>query len=179
MPTNEEYEYFVSVWEYMVDPKWRYNADRPSSMWRSRGGRHWEFLSLFDWEWHSYTNSRGRTKPESTLYPISTERAAELEADRQGWFRYWAYYYHRDEWRDGEAPTSVIRRRSSPEWISDELFDRHNQWVRTTRVEEFMDMRGSGKPHLIEITPTEADEILLSLRGVAGATALGIRREPV
>lgn len=179
MSTSEEYDYFVSAWEYMADPRWPYNADRPSSMWRSRGGANFEYLSLFDWEWHKYTNSQGRTKPKSTLYPIPAERAVELEADRQGWFRYWAYYSHRDEWRDGESPTSVIRRRSSPEWIMDELFDRNNQWVRTARVEEFMDMRGSGKPHLIEITPAEADELLLSLRDVAGATAIDIRRKPI
>ncbi|MBB5121365.1 hypothetical protein AF335_13495 [Streptomyces eurocidicus] len=162
---SDPYEYFVKA----APP---YTEERPSGLWRRLAGR-WEYLSLLDWEWHA-VSAEGVTAPPAAevLYPVPAERAAALEADRQGWVRYWAYYFDEAEWRDGEEPTTVVRRRRSPERIYDETFMRTNEWQPDSVVYEFFHPRGSNPPHLVEIGVDEAERLLQEIRGVTGATEL-------
>ncbi|WKU45698.1 hypothetical protein Q3V23_17470 [Streptomyces sp. VNUA116] len=166
---SENYEYFVEAVPTVDD---LYSVDRPSSMWR-RLGDQWEYLSLIDWHWHNVKDTNVKYPPvREALRPISVERAAELESDRQGWVRYWAYHTSERAWRAGNGPTTVVRRRNSPEDRLDETFMRNDAWERDTAIFEFYDARASNPPHLVELSPDEAEELLQELRGVTGATEL-------
>lgn len=169
--SNAVFEYFAEVDEYLTEPLVPYSVDRPSGLWR-KGAAGWEYLSLIDWQWHGSSVEECTSPPSGGLYPITESRAAELRSDRQGFVRYWMYYHHRDEWRDGEPPTSVARSRRSPEDICDEVFGLGEKWIRTEIVFEFFDYRGSGRPHLIEIPAAEADALIFELRGITGAVVL-------
>ncbi|MFD0383204.1 hypothetical protein ACFQ2B_15055 [Streptomyces stramineus] len=57
--------------------------------------------------------------------------------------RYWARYVDEEDWRAGEGPTTVVRRRMSPERIYDEAFKRDNTWGPTASVYAFFDARPS------------------------------------
>ncbi|MFD0383202.1 hypothetical protein ACFQ2B_15045 [Streptomyces stramineus] len=108
--------------EYFVKAAPPYTEERPSSLWR-RSGDDWAYLSLLDWEWHDVKDTTVKTPPApDALYPVSAERAAALEGDRQAWVRYWAHYVDEEDWKDGEPPTTVVRRRRSPERLVDESF---------------------------------------------------------
>ncbi|GAA0469123.1 hypothetical protein ABZ951_20725 [Streptomyces sp. NPDC046215] len=149
-------------------------AERPDALWRHAGavgagaGGAWEFLSLLDWQWHATEDVPARDR----LHPVPAERAAALAADRQSWVRYWARYVDEEDWRAGEGPTTVVRRRMSPERIYDEAFKRDNTWGPTASVYAFFDARPSNPPHLVEIDVQEAERALHGLRGVTGATEL-------
>ncbi|ORT61245.1 hypothetical protein [Streptomyces sp. CB03238] len=163
---SEQYEYFVDT-----DPG--YTVERPSSLWR-RSGDSWEYLSLLTWEWCGVGQDnpvRMQPLPEA-LHPVTAERAKELEADRQGWVRYWAEYEDEAAWRDGEAPFSVVRRRRSPERIFDEAFMVGNTWEPTARVFDYFSARADELTYLAEVTPEEAERLLRQIRGVSGATDL-------
>ncbi|MBT2384047.1 hypothetical protein [Streptomyces sp. ISL-11] len=157
---NERYAFFAEA--SAADA-----AERPDALWRCEGEA-WEFLSLLDWEWHATEDVPKR----ESLHPIPAERAAELGADRQSWVTYWARYTDEEDWRAGEGPTTVVRRRTSPERIYDEAFKRNNTWGPTASVYEFFDARPSNPPHLVGIDVHEAERLLHSLRGVTGATEL-------
>ncbi|MEU5188504.1 hypothetical protein AB0G83_15370 [Streptomyces klenkii] len=162
---SEQYEYFVKA----APP---YTEDRPSGLWR-RLGEQWDYLSLLDWEWHSVGEAGVQSPPSpQVLYPVSAERAAVLEADRQGWVRYWARYTDLQDWEEGELPTTVVRRRQSPDRVLDEAFLVGDTWGATRSIFDFFDPRPSSPPHLVEITPDEAEGLLQELRGVTGATEL-------
>lgn len=156
-----------STYEYFVKATAPYTPERPSSLWR-RSGDEWEFLSLLDWEWHA-TN---RAPMPQVLSPVTAERAAALETDRQGWVRYWAFYPSERRWRAGQGPTTVVRRRSSPERTYDETFMRDNVWKPDSAISEFFDARRSNPPHLEELTADGAERLLVELFGVMGATDL-------
>ncbi|MGW1072737.1 hypothetical protein [Streptomyces sp. NPDC002537] len=159
------------TYEYFVKATPPYTEERPSSLWR-RSGDEWEFLSLLDWEWHQVENTiKYRPMPEA-LFAVTAERAAELEADRQGWVQYWAYYSSERRWKSGKGPTTVVRRRRSPERIYDETFMRNNAWEPDSAVFEFFDARQTNPPHLEEITVEGAERLLQEIRGVMGATEL-------
>ncbi|GGR34554.1 hypothetical protein [Streptomyces netropsis] len=149
-----------------------YTPGRPGALWR-RLGEDWEYLSLLDWQWHR-VEENGTVhppKPED-LHPVTGERAVELEADRQKWVRYWALYVDEAAHRAGEEPTTVVRRRRSPERTYDEAFTVGNVWAPTTAVFDFFDPRPSNPPHLVEIDRDEAERLLYSVCGVLGATEL-------
>ncbi|WP_120754785.1 hypothetical protein [Streptomyces klenkii] len=166
---SENYEYFVEAAPTVDD---QYTVERPSSMWRS-AGEQWEYLSLIDWSWHNVKDTNVKYAPaREALHPVTAERAAELVGDRQGWVRYWAYHTNERTWRAGNGPTTVVRRRRSPEDLLDETFMRNDVWERDSAVFEFFDARASNPPHLIEISPDEAEQLLQELRGVTGATEL-------
>ncbi|WKK20910.1 hypothetical protein QZH56_18600 [Streptomyces olivoreticuli] len=164
MSDQGNYEYFVKA----TPP---YTQERPSSLWR-RSGDDWEFLSLLDWGWHKVKGTIEHVPTPEALHRVTAERAVELETDRQGWVRYWAYYGDEEEWRDGEEPTTVVRRRRSPERIYDETFMRDNRWQPDSAVFEFFDARASRPPYLVDISADEADRLLQEIRGVTGATEL-------
>ncbi|MFF7726032.1 hypothetical protein [Streptomyces sp. NPDC008001] len=162
---SENYEYFVKA----APP---YTEERPSSLWRRRG-EEWEFLSLHDWQWHGLEESTVRSAPEADeLYPVTAERAAALEADRQVWLRYWAHYVDEEDWREGESPTTVVRRRRSPEGVLDESYRSKGFWGPTEAVRNAADLRTSNPPHLVELSADGAEELLQELFGVTGATEL-------
>ncbi|MFF4532467.1 hypothetical protein ACFY1P_24765 [Streptomyces sp. NPDC001407] len=156
-----------SGYEYFVKAAAPYTEERPSSLWR-RSGEEWEFLSLLDWAWHTTS----RAPMPGVLFPVTAERAAALEADRQGWVRYWAFYPSERRWRAGQGATTVVRRRSSPERIHDETFMRGGVWKADSAVAEFFDARQSNPPHLEELTAEGAERLLQELFGVMGATDL-------
>ncbi|WP_432094904.1 hypothetical protein [Streptomyces sp. bgisy100] len=159
-------------YEYFVTMTVGYERERPADLWRSRGDE-WEYLSLLDWQWHNIrdTNVKHPPLPEK-LHPVSPERAQELEADRQGWVIYWAHYADEADWRDGEKPTTVVRRRESPERRYDESFQIDDTWGPTTVVFEYFHSRASDLPHLVEITPSEAERLVQEMSGVARTTEL-------
>ncbi|MEV6668683.1 hypothetical protein [Streptomyces sp. NPDC051162] len=162
---SEHYEYFAEVPE-------GYTLERPDGLWR-RSGEEWEYLSLLDWQWHDIKDTNVKYPPVAKiLHEVTAERAAELEADRQGWVQYWSYFGDEGEWRDGEQPTTVVRRRRSPERIYDETFMRNNEWRPDSAVFEFFDARASRPPYLVEIGVDEAERLLQEIRGVTGATEL-------
>lgn len=162
---SEQYEYFVEVPE-------GYTPERPDGLWR-RSGEEWEYLSLLDWQWHNIKDTNVTHPPAAKiLHEVTAERAAELEADRQGWVRYWAYYSNERRWRAGQGPKTVVRRRRSPERIYDETFMSDNVWEPDSAIFEFFDARQTTPPHLIELTADEAERLLQELRGVMGATEL-------
>ncbi|MEV5139490.1 hypothetical protein ACFZB6_18305 [Streptomyces syringium] len=145
---------------------------RPGALWR-RLGEDWEYLSLLDWQWHAVEKHDTVNPPkEADLQTVTGERAAELEADRQIWVRYWAHYADEADHRAGEEPTTVVRRRRSPERTYDEAFTSANVWAPTTAVFDFLDPRPSHPPHLVEIDRDEAERLLYRVRGVLGATEL-------
>ncbi|MEU1277676.1 hypothetical protein [Streptomyces sp. NPDC005805] len=161
---SEQYEYFVRV-----SPG--YTVDRPANLWR-RNGDSWEYLSLLTWEWRPVAEPEKYLPKREALHSVTAERAAELEADRQGWVRYWAEYGSEASWRSGKAPYSVVRRRSSPERVHDEAFMVTNTWETTDRVYDHFSARSDELTHLVEVTPDEAERLLQQVRGVSGATAL-------
>ncbi|WKU45700.1 hypothetical protein Q3V23_17480 [Streptomyces sp. VNUA116] len=166
---HAKYDYFVKT-----SPD-GYPAERPSSLWRCAAGRdeEWEFLSLLDWQWHRADDTDVRTPPpRPALHEVTADRAEELQADRQGWVRYWARYVDEQEWRAGEQPVSVVRRRRSPERIYDEAFKTWHEWGPTQAVYDFFDARPSNPPHLVEIDAAEAERLLGELHGAKGATEL-------
>ncbi|MEU3351993.1 hypothetical protein [Streptomyces sp. NPDC037389] len=160
-----------STYEYFVKATPPNTPERPSSLWR-RSGDEWEFLSLLDWEWHKVKDTIEHVPGPGALHPVTAERAAELEADRQGWVTYWAFYSSERRWRAGKGPTTVVRRRRSPERIYDETFMQGDVWEPDSAIFEFFDARQSNPPHLEEITVEEAERLLQELRGVMGATQL-------
>ena len=162
---NDAYEYFVKA----APP---YTQERPSSLWR-RAGERWEYLSLLDWEWHGVEEKAHKSPPPAdVLHRVSAERAAALESDRQVWVRYWAHYVDTEDWTQGEAPTTVLRRRRSPEKVLDESFRAKGVWGRTQAIENSADLRTSNPPHLVELSVEEAEALLQELFGVTGATEL-------
>ncbi|MFF7022546.1 hypothetical protein ACFY97_16230 [Streptomyces klenkii] len=162
---SEQYEYFVKA----APP---YTEDRPSGLWR-RLGEQWDYLSLLDWEWHRLGETTVRTLPAmDTLYPVTAERAAALEADRSAFVRYWALYVDEDDFKEGEPPTTLVRRRRSPERLLDESFQEGDVWGRTNAVEESRDLRTSNPPYLKELSADEAEELAQELFGLTGVTEL-------
>ncbi|MFH8787235.1 hypothetical protein ACH4A1_12165 [Streptomyces roseoverticillatus] len=162
---SEQYEYFAEV------PQ-GYTVDRPDGLWRRRGDA-WEYLSLLDWQWHDVTATNVQTPPApEVLHAVSEEHAAALAADRQGWVQYWAHYSSRRAWDDGRAPTTVVRRRRSPENIRDESFNSESEWGPTMAAFNAFDGRSSTSPHLVELTTGEAEQLLQEIFGVTGATEL-------
>ncbi|MBF6049033.1 hypothetical protein GO001_28195 [Streptomyces sp. NRRL B-1677] len=162
---SEQYEYFAEV------PQ-GYTVDRPDGLWR-RSGDEWEFLSLLDWQWHNVTATNVQTPPTSeVLRAVSGEHAAALAADRQGWVQYWAHYSSKRAWGDGRPPTTVVRRRRSPENIRDESFNTESEWGPTMAAFNAFDGRTSNPPHLVELTTDEAEQLLQEIYGVTGATEL-------
>ncbi|MCD9143887.1 hypothetical protein [Streptomyces albireticuli] len=160
---NERYAFFAEVPE-------GFTAERPDGLWR-RAGDDWEYLSLLDWAWHP-ADAELPPPPEETLREIPAERADALAADRQGWVTYWARHADENDWRAGEGPTTVVRRRRSPERLYDEAYGVRDGWAPTASVYAFLDARPSNPPHLVEIDVQEAERLLRSLRGVTGATEL-------
>ncbi|MET9413370.1 hypothetical protein ABZY03_04120 [Streptomyces klenkii] len=150
-----------------------YTEDRPSSLWR-RSDEQWEYLSLLDWSWNGVkAEEEVRFLPRvEELHPVSAQRAAELEADRQVWVRYWAHYVDEEDWRDGEPPTTVVRRRRSPERTLDESFQADDRWGPTFAILDVHEGRTSDWPYLVELNASEADALLHDLFGVTGATEL-------
>ncbi|MEV4503651.1 hypothetical protein [Streptomyces klenkii] len=162
---SEQYEYFVKA----APP---YTEDRPSGLWR-RLGEQWDYLSLLDWEWHRLGETTVRTLPAmDTLFPVTAERAAGLEADRSAFVRYWALYVDEDDWKEGEPPTTLVRRRRSPERLLDESFQEGDVWGPTNAVEESRDLRTSNPPYLKELSADEAEELAQELFGLTGVTEL-------
>ncbi|WP_405160065.1 hypothetical protein OG203_26945 [Nocardia sp. NBC_01499] len=158
--------------DYFVEARKPYTADRPECLWR-RLGDHWEYLSLIDWRWHRTDRTKYINAPQSAvLHPVTAERAAELAADHQVWVRYWKYYSSFYRWQDGDEPSSVVRRRNSPEWQLDEAFRNDKRWHEDSSFDEFWDYRTSSPPHLIEISVEEADLFIRGKHGVARATDL-------
>ncbi|MCQ8773754.1 hypothetical protein [Streptomyces telluris] len=171
---NEKYAYYVKT-----GPD--HPAERPSSLWRcaagsgsgSGGGGDWEYLSLLDWQWHKAAETVVQDPPpEAARHRVTADRAGELQADRQGWVRYWARYADEPAWRAGEPPVSVVRRRRSPERIYDEAYKTWNEWGPTQTVHDFFDARPSNPPHLVEIDAAKAERLLTELHGAKGATEL-------
>ncbi|UQI49069.1 hypothetical protein M1P56_34540 [Streptomyces sp. HU2014] len=160
---DERYAFFAEVPE-------GFTAERPDGLWR-RAGDDWEYLSLLDWEWHP-ADAELPPPAVETLREIPADRAGALAADRQGWATYWARYADENDWRAGEGPTTVVRRRRSPERLYDEAYGVRDGWAPTASVYAFLDARPSNPPHLVEIDVQEAERLLLSLRGVTGATEL-------
>ncbi|MEH6375908.1 hypothetical protein V7793_16450 [Streptomyces sp. KLMMK] len=166
---SEQYEYFVEAVPTVDD---LYSAERPSSLWR-RLGEQWEYLSLVEWEWQNVKDSGVLNPPLlESLIPVGAERAAVLEADRQVWVRYWAHYVDEQDWRDGEAPTTVVRRRRSPEHVLDESFQEGDVWGTTDAILDFYDARITNPPHLIQLSADEAEELLQEMFGLTGVTEL-------
>ncbi|WP_424892940.1 hypothetical protein [Streptomyces sp. XH2] len=166
---HARYDYFVKT-----SPN-GYPVERPSSLWRCAAGRdeEWEFLSLLDWQWHRAEDTDVQLPPpRAALHEVTADRAEDLQADRQGWVRYWARYVDEQDWRAGEPPVSVVRRRRSPERVYDEAFKTWNEWGPTQAVHDFFDARPSNPPHLVEIDPAEAERLLDELHGAKGATEL-------
>ncbi|MGK5548223.1 hypothetical protein ACSNOH_26365 [Streptomyces sp. URMC 127] len=162
---SEQYEYFVKV----VAPD---TEEHPSSLWR-RQGEEWGYFSLLDWEWHKVFETTVRTLPDmETLRPVTPERAAELEGDRQSFVRYWALYADEEDWREGESPTTLVRRRRSPERLLDESFQEGDVWGPTNAVFESRDLRTSNPPYLQELTSDEAEALAQELFGLTGVTEL-------
>ncbi|MFC5147500.1 hypothetical protein [Streptomyces aureoversilis] len=163
---SEQYEYFAEV------PA-GYTVERPDGLWR-RAGEQWEYLSLLDWQWHDLKDSTVRTHPPvDELHPVTVERAAALEADRQGWVHYWALYADEQDWQEGEPPTTVVRRRSSPEQELDESYrGSKGIWGPTSAVADSRDLRTSNPPHLEAVSAERAEELLQEIHGVTGATEL-------
>ncbi|PSJ28771.1 hypothetical protein B7P34_10800 [Streptosporangium nondiastaticum] len=163
---SEQYEYFVKA----APP---YTEDRPSSLWR-RVGDDWEYLSLFDWTWHSVQETVSKRVPQAqVLFPVTVERAAQLESDRQVLVRYWALYVDEQDFREGESPTTVVRRRRSPERGLDESYrGSKGFWGPTQAIEESRDLRTSNPPYLVELTADDAEALLQELFGVTGVTEL-------
>lgn len=160
---NERYAFFAEVPE-------GFTAERPDGLWR-RAGDDWEYLSLLDWEWHA-ADAELPPPPEETLREVPADRADALAADRQGWVTYWARYADENDWRAGEGPVTVVRRRRSPERLYDEAYGVRDGWAPTASVYAFLDARPSNPPHLVGIDVQEAERLLRSLRGVTGATEL-------
>ncbi len=167
--SDQEYEY-----EYFVEMHRGYTPARKDGLWRRRGEDTWEYLSLLDWGWHpAGENYRVKSPPmASALEPVSAERAAGLEADRQGWVTYWALHRSEVHWTEGKPAITVVRRRSSPDRIFDEVFTIDNVWRPTATIYEFQHGRSSSLEHLVEIGVSEAEEIIQKRRGVSGATEL-------
>ncbi|MGW1072735.1 hypothetical protein [Streptomyces sp. NPDC002537] len=142
---NARYEFFAEV------PQ-GWTPDRPDGLWRRADGA-WEYLSLLDWAWHAVE------KPPVTpdvLHPLPAGRALELAADRQSWVTYWAHYTDEADRRAGAPPTTVVRRRRSPERVYDEAYGPDGAWEPTEAVQDFLSARPSDPPHLVEIAATDA-----------------------
>ncbi|MBF6049034.1 hypothetical protein GO001_28200 [Streptomyces sp. NRRL B-1677] len=167
---TEQYEFFVATGTTAMTS---YTEERPSSLWRRSDGQ-WGYLSLLDWSWKIVAAEREAwLLPQAEdLHPISAQRAAELEADRQVFVRYWAHYVDEEDWREGEPPTTVVRRRCSPERVLDESFQEGDLWGRTLAILDVHEGRSSDWPHLVELSAREADVLLNELSGVTGATEL-------
>ncbi|WKK20908.1 hypothetical protein QZH56_18590 [Streptomyces olivoreticuli] len=162
---TDQYEYFAEVSK-------AYTLERPGGLWR-RFGEEWEYLSLLDWQWHNVKETNVKYPPTAqVLQEVTPERAAELEADRQSWAQYWAFYPSERRWRAGQGPTTVVRRRRSPERIYDETFMRGHVWKPDSAIFEFFDARQTNPPHLEELTTEGAERLLQELFGVMGATDL-------
>ncbi|MER7399674.1 hypothetical protein ABT381_29660 [Streptomyces sp. NPDC000151] len=162
-----EYEYFIKATE---DKQVRRTVE---GLWRrSAGTGNWEYLSLWDWDWHPVgPDQRIKEGPApETLTPVTPERADELKQDRSRWSLHWALY--RNEPRPGEQAGGVVRRKYSPESGRDEAFGRDKMWARTTSIFDFHSAGPHDPPHLVPITPDEAERIIQRVLGVSGATAL-------
>ncbi|MDT0451407.1 hypothetical protein [Streptomyces hesseae] len=135
-----------------------FTVDRPDGLWRSADetdetDETWEYLSLLDWEWHAVEKLPVKRE---ILHPLPAERALELAADRQSWVTYWAHHTDEPDWRAGMPPTTVVRRRRSPERVLDEAYGPDGAWEPTDAVHDFLSARPSDPPHLVEIDATEA-----------------------
>ncbi|MFI9028574.1 hypothetical protein [Streptomyces sp. NPDC053560] len=162
-----EYEYFIETDE---DP---YVHRTSEALWRRAAGtQNWEYLSLWDWDWHLVgPDQRLKDGPVlADLTPVTPERAEELKQDRSRWCLYWARFG--SEPRPGEQAGGVVRRKPSPESSRDEAFGRDQVWARTPSIFDFHSAGPHDAPHLVPITADEAEEILQRVFGVSGATAL-------
>ncbi|OIK24672.1 hypothetical protein [Streptomyces malaysiense] len=159
-------------YEYFTEMHRGYDPPRVIGLWRRRDDEFWEYVSFLDWAWHPVgDNGAVKSPPMATsLEPISAERAAQLEADRQGWVQHWALYLDEAEYRDGVTPVTVVRRRSSPERVMDEAFVVGDKWAPDPVIHEFTHSRSDH--HLEEITVERAGSLIRELRGVTGATEL-------
>ncbi|MBF6047194.1 hypothetical protein GO001_18440 [Streptomyces sp. NRRL B-1677] len=129
-------------------------------------------MSLLDWAWHKVeAKDEGRYLFRAgELYPVSVQRAAEIEADRQACVRYWAHYVDEEDWREGESPTMVVRRRRSPEAMRDESYrGSKGVWGPTSTILDVHEGRTSDWPHLVELSAKEADALLRELFGDTAA----------
>ncbi|MEU1820276.1 hypothetical protein ABZ543_34630 [Streptomyces roseifaciens] len=168
---TDQFAYFVGTGPTAMT---LYTEERPSSLWR-RSDEQWEYLSLLDWAWRKV-----EAKEEAQflfragdLHPVSAQRAAEIEADRQVCVRYWARYTDLQDWEEGEPPTTVVRRRRSPEDIRDESYrDAKNSWGPTDAILDVHEGRTSNWPHLVELSAKEADALLHELFGITSAIDL-------
>ncbi|WKU45696.1 hypothetical protein Q3V23_17460 [Streptomyces sp. VNUA116] len=165
-----QHEYFVGSGQTAMA---LYTEERPLNLWR-RMDEQWEYLSLLDWVWHEVKADHEAwiLHRSGDLIPVTAQRAAELEADRQACVRYWAHYVDEQDWREGEPPTTVVRRRRSPECDLDESFRRRGVWGPTLAILDVHEGRSSDWPHLVELSANEADALLHELFGVTGATGL-------
>lgn len=80
---------------------------------------------------------------------MSSDRAANLVADRQGWVEYWLYYIGEIACDAGEPPITVVRRRTSPEQELDEAFSRNNSWRTTRVIDQSSDPQTSDPQYLV------------------------------
>ncbi|GHF44156.1 hypothetical protein GCM10010218_26840 [Streptomyces mashuensis] len=158
---NARYAFFAEVPQGST-------PDRPDGLWRNEGDA-WEYFSLLDWSWHP---AGDLPVPHQTLRPLPTDDALALAADRARWVTYWAHYADALAHHAGQPPTTVCRRRRSPERVYDEAYGPDGAWEPTTAVHDFFDPRPSDPPHLVEIAAAEAERLLHELCGAKGATDL-------
>ena len=135
-----------------------------------------EYLSLVDWEWHDHREVAFRPHP-NTLAPVTPAEAAALERDRQGFVRYFVRYAtHAEADRHppdpSDVPILVYRYRRLP--TTDEVFGSENVWASTRTVSEYLHPGPDEPPSLREVDRDTAERTIQQLRGVTGATDLGI-----
>ncbi len=149
--------------------------DRPVELWRQLGER-MEYLSLVDWEWHNHPELALRPHPD-TLTAVTPAEAAALERDRQGFVRYFVRYTTPAEARrqppdPSDVPILVYRYRRLP--TTDEVFGSENVWAKSRTVGQYLHPGPDGPPSLREVDRDTAERTIQQLRGVTGATDLGI-----
>ncbi|MEU3878194.1 hypothetical protein [Streptomyces sp. NPDC029704] len=157
-------------YDYFVELRDGDAPRRPRALWRS-GAQGWEYWSTAEWAWRPAGARRRVTEvpgPQA-LHPVSAGRAAELQADRQGWAEYWVQYRTGPE---GErVPQSVIRRRLSPEETRCQFAGESHLWISTLILTGPEDTDGCADWE--QVSQTEADAVLERLKGRPGATELG------
>ncbi|MCQ8775077.1 hypothetical protein [Streptomyces telluris] len=158
--------------DYFIELRDGHTPERPAALWRTAGdGGPWEYWSTAEWAWRPVGERRRVTAApgREVLHPVSLQRAAQLQADRQGWAQYWVRY---EDGPEGERiPQSVIRRRRSPEEIRCEFSSRCKSWVITPILGEPDEV--DGRPGWERIPAAEADTVLERIKGRQGETELG------
>jgi hypothetical protein len=173
---TERYAYFVRI----HPPE--FTVERPASLWRQAPGG-WQFWSTIDWSWYGMpAEAADDPPPSSGLVRVAEQRATELASDRHGWVRYWAL--HRGTrpgsgWRSGAGadspfaePTTLVRRRLSPERQLDEVFGARNMWRPTDLVTRYERTGLPDAAGLVEIDRYAAELITHRLTGSRGAIEL-------